>query len=235
MADSPPDPRRARLLALALLAPLALAEAASPRAAPKASADDRTLTIDADSADVDTQSNHLVLRGVTISQTGTSIKASEAEATGPDMSFVNSRWNFRGDVRIAFEGGTLDADRAAVSFAGNRIARAEATGSPAQFEQKIPNRDQTAQGRAGSIDYEPEPGRVTLTQGYWFTDGRNEWRSETNPLIYSVRERRLQSSNGTATPPSPGAETPAPGKPGGRIHIIIRPQDDAGSAEPSPP
>jgi len=231
MAVSPPDPR-ALLLALTLLAPLCVAQAASPRGGPKGPAADRTLTIDADSADVNTQSNHLVLKKVTVSQTGTRIQAREAEGNGPETSFVNSRWEFRGDVRIVFEGGTLDADRATVTFKGNRIERAQAIGEPAQFEQKLPNLPRPAQGHAGNIDYEIGEGRVTLTQGYWFTDGRNEWRSETIPLVYSLRDRRLQSS-GSNVPPTPGAE---PGKGGGRIHIIIRPEDeDGGAAEPPKP
>src|SRR5512139_2023318 len=215
MAVSPPDPRA---LLLAALIPFCVAQAASPRSAPRGAAD-RTLTIDADSADVNTQTNHLVLQKVTVGQGGTRIQASEAEANGPEMSFVNSRWEFRGDVRIAFEGGTLAADRATVTFKGNRIERAQATGEPAQFEQKLPNLPRPAQGHAGNIDYEIGEGRVTLTQGYWFTDGRNEWRSETIPLVYSLRDRRLQSS-GSNVPPAPGAD-PA-NKGGGRIHIIIR-------------
>lgn len=235
MAASLPDPRV--LLALAALAPL-VALAASPRSGPRGPAADRTLVIDARSWVVDTHSNNVVMSDVSIAQAGLKIQAREAEGNGPELSFENSRWEFRGDVRLQFEGGNLQADKATVSIDDNRIARAQATGQPAQFEQKLPNLPRPAQGRAANIDFDVGQGRVTLTRDIWFTDGRNEWRSDVVPLVYSVRERRLQSGGGSgvASSPVPGADPEAAPKAGDRIHIIIRPKDEqGGTAEPPTP
>src|SRR3954447_18807866 len=101
------------LLVLALLVPL-LAPAASPRSAPRGApaAADRTLVIDARSWDVNTNSNHVVMNDVSIAQAGLKIQAREAEGNGPELSFENSRWEFRGNVRLQFEGGDLEADKA---------------------------------------------------------------------------------------------------------------------------
>jgi len=237
MAVSLPDPRA--LLTLAVLVPLA-ALAASPRSAPKGPASDRTLVIDARSWVVDTNTNNVVMSDVSITQAGLKIQAREAEGSGPELSFENSRWEFRGNVRLQFEGGNLEADKATVSIDDNRIARAEATGNPAQFEQKLPNLPRPAQGRAANIDFDVGQGRVTLNRNIWFTDGRNEWRSDVAPLVYSVRDRRLQSGGGTGTatgtaaPPAPDADPNAAPKPGDRIHIIIRPKDEEGGTAESP-
>jgi len=236
MAASLPDLRA--LLTVAVLAPL-VALAASPRSGPRGPAADRTLVIDARSWEVNTNTNHVVMSDVTISQAGLKIQAHQAEGTGPELSFENSRWQFRGNVRLTFEGGNLEADQATVSIDDNRIARAEASGRPAVFEQKLPNVDRSAQGRAANIDFDVGQGRVTLTQDIWFTDGRNEWRSDVAPLVYSVRDRRLQSGGAApdaapAPASEPGSET-AP-KSGERIHIIIRPKDEeGGTAEPPTP
>src|SRR6187549_2276397 len=102
-------------------------DAASPRAQPRGGDSSGVLNLDAATMDIDTNANRVVLKDVTISQGGMSIKASEAEAEaeGAGPRIGDSSWEFRGDVRIRFDGGNLDADNATVRFAGNRIARAE--------------------------------------------------------------------------------------------------------------
>jgi lipopolysaccharide transport protein LptA len=222
MAVFLPD-SRALLLVLALVTASGTLLAASPRALPKGTNLGRVLNIDAGSWEVDYNSHHLVMRDVTISQGTLSIKAREAEANGPDMSFDGSRWEFRGDVRITFDTGNLAAEKAIVTFTGNRIARAEASGSPAEFEQKLKSMSEPAKGRAGNIDYDISAGRVTLTKGTWFTDGRNEYRSEA--LVYNVREQRLQSGGDTQAAPTSG----------GRIHITIHPDEKEGAPEQPTP
>jgi lipopolysaccharide transport protein LptA len=223
MAASLPD-LRILLLAMALLASGGAAEAASPRSLPRGAVTDRVLNIDASSWEVDYTSHHLIMRDVSLSQAGLRIQAREAEANGPEMSFDGSRWTFRGDVRIQFEDGNLTAESAEVTFTGNRIARALANGSPVEMEQKVDKLPQPARGRAGNIDYDIPSGRVVLTQGTWFSDGRNEYRGDS--LTYSVREKRMLS----------GGTTPASPTSGGRVHITIRPDEDAPvPAEPPAP
>ncbi len=223
MAVSLPELRT--LLAALLLAGLPpVLDAASPRSAPRTAPGDRALTIDANSWLVDYNSNHLVMKDVTIAQGGISIRASEAEANSPEMSFDGSRWMFRGDVRIRFDDGMLQSDTANVSFVGNRIAHAEANGTPAEFEQKLEKLPMPARGRAGRIDYDINAGRMTLSQGIWLTDGRGEYRSESQPLVYNVRERRLQSGGDVQAPTAPTS--------GGRIQITIQPDDDEPAEKP---
>lgn len=221
MADSPPERRAALVLAL-LLACAPAVQAAAPRS-PASGAEDRTLVIDADSAEVDSRSRQLVLRQVAISQSGMRIEAEVAEASGPEMRFDDSHWEFRGGVRLQLDDGTLRADRATVRFVGNRVARADATGSPAEFEQKLRNSTNLARGRAGNIVYEVDRGLVTLDGSIWFTDSRNEWRSDNRPLVYSLRDQRLQTGDVPAES----------GQDGGRIHITIRPDDET-PADPPP-
>jgi lipopolysaccharide transport protein LptA len=226
MADSPPDPSarlpRALLLAALLLVTAAL-DAASPRAQRPGANDAAVLNLDAAQMDIDTNSNRVLLKDVTISQGGVSIRASEAEAEaeGAGPRIGDSSWEFRGDVRIRFEAGNLDADKATVRFAGNRIARAEAQGSPAKMDLRLRNLPDPVRGEAGNIDYDVGPGRVTLTNGTWFSDGRNEQRSES--LVFSIPEQRLQSG-GDAVPAANG---------GGRIRLTIRPEGEPPATPPA--
>ncbi|MET0291232.1 MAG: LptA/OstA family protein [Steroidobacteraceae bacterium] len=228
MAVSLPD-LRALLLALPLIAaPLAL-DAASPRSQ-RTTTGDRALTIDANSWQVDYNSHHLIMKDVTITQGDVSIRAQEAEANSQEMSFDGSRWEFRGDVRIRFEDGNLSAQHATVNFTGNRIALANASGSPAEFEQRIEKLPNPAKGRAGNIAYDVNAGRLTLSQGTWLSDGRGEYRSDDLALVYNLRERRLQSGGEAIVAPEP---SPGGGKDsGGRIHITIQPKDEAAETPP---
>lgn len=208
MAVSYPD---RRTVLAALLLPFAVAQAAAPATPGLAGGE---IDLEADSWEIHYASNRLSFSQVVISQgPDVRIAARRAEVTGPELSFNGSRWEFTGDVNLRLEGGTLQADSAVVNFVGNRVAQATATGSPARFEQPRGRLPRPAQGTAGRIQYDVGNGRVTLEDGTWFTDGRNEYRSPS--LVYDVRGQRVQSG-GEATPEREG---------GGRIHITIRPED----------
>lgn len=227
MVASLPEPRALLIAVAALLVPLA--DAASPRAAVAASRGNE-ISLDAGNLEVISATNQLRFSDITVAQGPLKIQAPQAEARGPELDFDNSRWEFRGGVRIDFEGGNLVADSAVVTFRQKRIARAEATGSPAQFEQKLDKYPDPAKGRAGAIDYDVPSGRVTMNRGTWFMYNGNEFRSDS--IVYSVREQSLKS--GGVAPAAPGAEP----NNSGRIHITIRPDEDAAApppAAPSPP
>lgn len=225
MADLLPEPRILLIAIAVFLVPLA--DAASPRASLRA-ARGNEISLDANNMTVESATNQLHFSDVTIAQGPLKIQAPTAEARGPELDFDNSRWEFRGGVRIDFEGGSLSADTATITFRSKRITRAEAVGSPAQFEQKLEKYPDPARGRAGLIDYDVGSGRITMTKGTWFTYAGNEFRSES--IVYSVREQSLKSGGAAPTTPG-GAESGS-----GRIHITIRPDEEQGApAAPTPP
>ncbi len=176
-------PWRVRL-ALALLACSACllceARAAGPRRA------DLPISLDAASSDFDYRNNTLRFRQVRIVQGTVHVEADEATATG--LNFENSRWEFRGNVRIEVDGGSLTSGEAQVTFANNQITSALITGSPASFEQKL--RDSgIARGRAGRIEYDFTAGTVRLVDDAYLTDGRNDIHGQT--LVYSIGDQRV--------------------------------------------
>ena len=86
------------LFALALPAAQALAVQAEQQA----------IALDAQSSELDYKNNNLIFRKVRISQGNMSVAADQAQATGLD--FENSRWVFRGNVKITMEQGQLTSD-----------------------------------------------------------------------------------------------------------------------------
>lgn len=175
--------RRAPLaLALAVCAcGFAPAHAAGPRQS------DLPISLDAASSDFDYRNNTLRFREVRIVQGNVRVEANEATATG--LNFENSRWEFRGNVRIEVEGGSLASNEAEVNFMNNQIATAVITGSPATFEQKLKDSEGIAKGRAGRIEYDFTAGKVQLAQDAYLTDGRNDIHGQT--LVYSIRDQRV--------------------------------------------
>lgn len=208
-------PRSLALGALLVLAagpgqgaePPTAAPADASAAASRSTSRDLPVSLDAASSEVDYRSNTVNFRDVVISQGGMRVAAESARATG--LNFENATWDFRGNVRITVNGGSLRSDEAKVDFAANRITRATISGSPAQFEQKRAETTELARGRAGRIVYDVPAGTVKLTQDAWLTDGRNDISGQE--LVYNVREQRVQ----------------AEAKPGNsdRVRITIRPRE----------
>ena len=143
------------------------------------------IQLDATSSNFDYKNNSLTFEGVRIVQGGLSVEADEATATGLD--FKDSRWVFRGKVRITMPDGSLSSDEARINFVGNLISTAVITGSPARFEQK---RDKgIARGRAARIEYEPGAGIVRLADDAWLSEGNNEISGRT--LVYNMRDQKV--------------------------------------------
>lgn len=204
-----------RIVLLAGLLGLALpAVAAAPRAMPREQA---SLPIDvvASSSSIDSKANRLSFDDVTVTQGAFSIRASRATADGTGLSFNDSRWEFTGAVRIRFPGGTMQSQSATVRFAGNRLARAQATGMPAEFEQQLEGVSRPVRGRASTIDYDFVAQSVRLSGEAWLFDGRNEMTSPA--IVYAVREQVMRNESG-----------------GGRVHITIRPEGAPETPAPRP-
>lgn len=169
-------------LALALYGACAFAvHAAGPRQS------DLPISLDAASSDFDYRNNTLRFRQVRIVQGTVRVEADEATATG--LNFENSRWEFRGNVRIHVDGGSLTSNEAEVTFVNNQIAKAVITGTPATFEQQLTESEDIAKGRAGRIEYDFTAGNVQLMEDAYLTDGRNDIHGQT--LVYSIRDQRV--------------------------------------------
>jgi lipopolysaccharide export system protein LptA len=200
-------------LALGLLAWLLCLHAATHAAGPRRS--DLPISLNAASSDFDYRNNTLRFRQVQITQGNVSVEADEANATG--LNFENSRWTFRGNVRIEVEDGSLASDDATVTFVNNQIERAVITGTPATFEHKLTDSDELARGSGAKIEYDFASGTVKLTQDAYLTDGRNDIRGET--LVYSIGEQRVLADAG--------------GQADGRVRITINPRNEE-QAQPDP-
>ena len=165
----------------------------------------QSISLDAQSSELDYKNNNLVFRKVRIAQGNMSVTADQAQATGLD--FENSRWVFRGNVKIAMDKGLLTSDEADVTFVKKLLSKAVANGNPAAFEQPIEKTGKLARGRADSIDYDVTKGVVHLSKNAWLSDGEREIQGES--LKYNVLAQTI-----VAEAAEQGSQ---------RVHIIITP------------
>jgi lipopolysaccharide transport protein LptA len=165
----------------------------------------QSILLDAQSIEMDLKNNNLIYRKVRISQGSMSVAAEQAQATGLD--FENSRWVFRGNVKITMELGQLTSDEAEITFAKKILSKAVVNGKPAAFEQRIAKTGKLAQGRADSIDYDVTKNVVHFSKNAWLSDGQNEIRGES--LKYNVLAQNIVAE---------GSEQGSQ-----RVHIIITP------------
>jgi lipopolysaccharide transport protein LptA len=189
----------AALVALSWVSP---AQAASPKR------DTLHIEVDAASTEIDFRNNTAVLHTVVIREGDIRVEADEATATGGVDNFENNQWVLTGSVRILMPGGSLQANRAVVSFVDNRLVRAVITGAPSTFEQRIEESGDLASGRAQNIEYDVVGGTVRLQGDAFLTDGRNQITGQA--LVYSILDQRV-----LATAEDQGGE---------RVHFTINPQ-----------
>ena len=166
----------------------------------------QAISLDAQSSELDYKNNNLIFRKVRITQGNMSVAADQAQATGLD--FENSRWVFRGNVKITMNQGQLTSDEAEITFAKKLLAKAIVNGKPAAFEQRIAKTGKLAQGRADTIDYDVTKGVVHLSKNAWLSDGQSEIRGES--LRYNVVAQNI-----VAEASEQGSQ---------RVHIIITPR-----------
>jgi lipopolysaccharide transport protein LptA len=174
---------------------------------PSPSKDARRLPIDIASTKIDYKGDTVVFEDVVITQGETRVQADHAHAKGLD-DFDNSRWTFEGNVRINGEQhGSLKSDVAIVEFRNKYIAKATATGSPAEFEQKRSDNDEVARGHAHEIVYDVSDGTIRLVTDAWVWDGHNAMSAPE--MVYDMREQHVRA-------------TAEPGT-GGQVHLQIDP------------
>jgi lipopolysaccharide transport protein LptA len=168
-------------------------------------AEQQSISLDAQSSELDYKNNNLVFHKVRIAQGSMSVAADQAQANGLD--FDNSRWVFRGNVKITMEQGLLTSDEAEVNFVKKLLSKAVVNGKPAAFEQRIEKTGKLARGHADTIDYDVTKGVVHLSKNAWLSDGQNEMRGES--LKYNVVAQTISAEG-----PEQGSQ---------RVHIIITP------------
>ena len=171
----------------------------------------QTIFLDAQSFDLDYKNNTMIYHKVRIAEGAMSLTADQAQTTGSTEStrldFDNSRWVFRGNVKITMDQGQLTSEEAEITFAKKLVAKAVVNGKPAAFEQRIAKTGKLAQGRADTIDYDVTKGVVHLSKNAWLSDGQNEIRGES--LKYNVLAQNI-----SAEASEQGSQ---------RVHIIITP------------
>ncbi len=165
----------------------------------------QTISLDAQSSELDYKNNNLVFRKVRIAQGSMSVAADQAQATGLD--FDDSHWVFRGNVKITMNQGQLLSDVAEITFVKQLLSKAVVNGDPAAFEQHIAKTGRLARGHAESIDYDVAKGVVHFARNAWLSDGVNEIRGES--LRYDVVAQNI-----VAESTEQGSQ---------RVHIIITP------------
>src|ERR1700693_6524254 len=111
----------------ALAAPLAIA----------AHVEQQAISLDAQSSELDYKNNNLIFHKVRITQGNMSVAADQAQATGLD--FENSRWVFRGNVKITMDQGQLTSDEAEITFAKKLLSKELVNRNPAAFELRHGN------------------------------------------------------------------------------------------------
>jgi lipopolysaccharide transport protein LptA len=163
--------------------------------------------------EVDTRNNNAVLRDVVITQCSVRIQAAQADIKG-GLNLENSHMTISGDVRITAEGGSLNSDKAIVSFRNKLISAATITGTPAQFEQKRED-GTTARGRANTIEYDTVNGTVSFNTNAFLSYGRNEVTSQQ--IVYNIRTQKLQQ----------GQKAPGTNTGDDRVRFVIHPDKPA--------
>jgi lipopolysaccharide transport protein LptA len=154
------------------------------------------ITIDADSSEFDYATNRLLFRQLRLDQGSLGIEADLAETD--KLDFTDGVWIFTDNVKIKTDTATLTCDSARLNFKNHQLVAAELTGSPANFEQFIPESGQTNSGEANSITYSLKTGGLQLRDNARFSDGANEISGDL--ITYDLLARKLTVGSGENGP-----------------------------------
>ena len=150
------------------------------------------ISLDADSTDYDGKSSMLMFRGLRLTQGNIGIEADEGRAS--KLDFEDSIWHFSGNVVIDTENGHIESDTAYLKFSGHQLQLATITGTPASFELRRPDSEETTYAEAGRLEYDFEAGIVEFSEDATITEGGNQISS--NYLVYNIREQRINAQSG---------------------------------------
>ena len=162
--------------------------------------------IDAEATDYDGKTSMLRFTGLRLTQGSIGIEADIAHASR--MDFDDSVWRFSGNVVFDVEEGHVTCDTADLEFSDFQLLVATIQGSPATFEFRRADSEDTTYAEAESLHYDVAAGVIEFSGNAQITEGGNRISSET--LVYNIIEQRINaasSGNGgdrvtvTYTPP----------------------------------
>lgn len=139
----------------------------------------------------DGKTSTIIYTGLRFSQGRISIEANEGRATSADQE--NSAWQFSGDVVIDVEQGKIRCDAASLRFDGNVLSIATVTGSPATFEMRRADSDDTTYAEAGKLLYDVPQGIIEFSEDATITEAGNQISSHY--LVYNINERRINADS----------------------------------------
>jgi lipopolysaccharide transport protein LptA len=149
------------------------------------------ISLDADSTDYDGNSSMLVFRGLKLSQGSIGIEADEGRAS--KLDFQDSVWRFEGNVIIDVDNGHIECSSADLRFLGHELRLATIRGTPATFEVKRPDSDETTFAQAGLLKYNLDTGIIEFSEDAVFTEGGNQIASSF--IAYNINERRINAQS----------------------------------------
>ena len=149
------------------------------------------ISLDAESSSFDRQSNTVVFKRLTITQGDMVIRAAEAVAQGLD--FEQGEWRFSGQVSVAVENASIEADSATFTFMANTLHSAELVGTPARFVQVVEGSAEPVSGGASTLSYDNVARVMRMLGDAWFQQGPNEFRG--CDLIYDLDQGQITSGS----------------------------------------
>jgi len=181
------------------------------------------ISLDADSTDYDGKTSMLMFEGLRLSQGNIGVQADRGLAS--KLDFEDSVWQFTGNVIIDTENGRIECDSADLRFTGHQLTFASLEGTPATFEMRRAESEETTYAQAGRLDYDFSAGIVEFTDDAVISEGGN--RIASHYLVYNIAEQRINAqSAGEGEPRVKITYTPRPGA------IPESDGDDAPSGEP---
>lgn len=168
--------------ALAIASPAALGQVTDLRL---------PISLDADSTDYDGKNSMLMFRGLRLSQGNIGITADVGRTS--ELDFEDSVWEFTGNVTIDTANGHIECETANLQFSDHQLRIATITGTPATFEFRRPDSDQTTYAEAGQLQYDFSSGIVEFSGQATITEGGNTISS--NYLLYNIREQRINAQS----------------------------------------
>jgi len=149
------------------------------------------ISLDADSTDYDGKSSMLMFRGLRLSQGQIGVEADEGRAS--KLDFQDSVWRFEGNVIIDVGNGHIECDSADLKFSDHTLHIASIQGSPATFEMKRPDSEDTTYAEAGRLEYDLSTGVVEFSENAVITEGGNQISSSF--LVYNIVEQRINAQS----------------------------------------
>ena len=180
--SAPANTTSRALAVLCLLPCLGLAQTADLRL---------PISLDADSTDYDGKSSMLMFRGLRLSQGTTNIEADVGRAS--KLDFNDSVWHFQGNVVIDVAAGHIESDSADLTFTDTQLRLAVVEGSPATFELRRPDSNETTYAQAGRLQYDLQAGVVEFSDEAVITEGGNQISSSF--LVYNIKEQSIKAQS----------------------------------------